>query len=205
MDFEQDSDFSEDLPQDLLHEDNVQSDQDIDNIDEFNNIDGLLYNLDEIQELVSNHFQDAEKLNEPVKINFEIELDSALIESIFPEFILETQDFETIKESFYQLIQSNIEYNIQNSELYRHLQHENLIDMQIYTKEQLLSTKKYLESKEHKILYYLNNDFVKVLGFTTSLFNSIDASNLKEIIISDGNTRNLCSDNHIQEIVDIVK
>ncbi|CAG8721178.1 20075_t:CDS:1, partial [Racocetra fulgida] len=249
MDFEQDSDCSEDLPQDLLHEDNVQSDQDIDNIDEFNNVDGLLYNLDEIQELVSNRFQDAEKSNEPVKINFEIELDSALIESIFPEFGLETQDFETIKESFHQLvnvvvlpleygsgyywnvpkmypnkrknkfagcvtaylecaqrndrkwqrseeqpvkrksearvsierydcfgkikltidpqqrriivqgshqlahlhpeyrkvefpvaaklwIRSNIEYNIQNSELYRRLQHENLIDAQIHTKEQ---------------------------------------------------------------------
>ncbi|CAG8648835.1 7462_t:CDS:2, partial [Cetraspora pellucida] len=104
MDFEQDSNCSEDLPQKLLHEDNVQSDQDIDNIDEFNNVDGLLYNLDKIQELVSNRFQDAEKSNEPVKINFEIELDSAFIESIFPEFGLETQDFETIKESFHQLV-----------------------------------------------------------------------------------------------------
>ncbi|CAG8833903.1 22781_t:CDS:2, partial [Racocetra persica] len=74
------------------------------NVDEFINNDGLLYNLDEVEELISNRFQDAEKSNKSVKVFFEIELDSDLIESIFPESWLDIHDFKTIKGSFHQLI-----------------------------------------------------------------------------------------------------
>ncbi|CAG8712764.1 15844_t:CDS:2, partial [Rhizophagus irregularis] len=48
--------------------------------------DGLLYGLEEVQEIISKRFQDAEDLNEPVILAFEIELDLRLVECIFPEF-----------------------------------------------------------------------------------------------------------------------
>ena len=51
-----------------------------------NETDGLLYGLDEVQEIISKQFQGAESLSDPVKIGFEMELDSRLVECIFPEF-----------------------------------------------------------------------------------------------------------------------
>ncbi|CAB4442174.1 unnamed protein product [Rhizophagus irregularis] len=91
-------------------------------------------------------------------------------------------------------IQKNVKYNLQNPELYKHLQYHKLINAQIHAKEQvyywasvfskriymfnsenqLSSVKEYL--KEHscfKTICYLENDFIKALGFTTPLFNRI--------------------------------
>jgi hypothetical protein len=48
--------------------------------------DGLLYDLKEIQNIISKQFQDVESLNEPVIFAFEIELDSRLVKCIFLEF-----------------------------------------------------------------------------------------------------------------------
>ncbi|CAG8718952.1 3672_t:CDS:2, partial [Racocetra fulgida] len=93
MDLDHDSDSFEDLPLDFLHEDNVQIDQNIENVDEFINNDGLLYNLDEVEELISIDFKMLKN-----------QMNSDLIESIFPESWLDTHDFETIKGSFHQLI-----------------------------------------------------------------------------------------------------
>ncbi|CAB4418607.1 unnamed protein product [Rhizophagus irregularis] len=82
-----------------------QDDQYKNNTDEYNDVtDGLLYGLDEIQVLISKQFQSAEELNEPVKLAFEIELNSKLIEDIFSELQPDTSDLETIKRSFYQLV-----------------------------------------------------------------------------------------------------
>jgi hypothetical protein len=279
--------------------------------------------LDEVQELVAKQFQDAEYLNEPVKLIFEIELNSKLIESIVSAdqqkfwTDTDTHDMETIKRNFHQLanilllpfelgtgyywevrqiylniknkkltgcatvylgctqredrkwkrpenlpvkrrsearsqitryacigriiltidlqqqcvlvqcnhqlahehpqykqvefpmvakewIKNNVKYNLQNPEFYRRLQQYKLIDAQIHTKEQvyywatvfskqtyvfnpvnqLLSAKEYLEKQQgYKIIYYLENDFIRALGFTTPLLNSIGIESLKEIIV----------------------
>ena len=103
-----------------------------------------------------------------------------------------------------QWIKENVKYHLRNPELYKRLQHHKLIDVQIHTKEQvyywasvfskhtymfnsknqLLSAKEYLEKQLcFKTICYLENDFIKALGFTTPLFNRIGATNLKEIII----------------------
>ncbi|CAB5305488.1 unnamed protein product [Rhizophagus irregularis] len=301
-----------------LELDNITQDQHNDNIDECNDeMDGLLYGLSEIQEIISKRFQDAENLNEPVKLTFEIELDSRLVECTFPEFQPDISDIKAIKENFHQLanililpleygsgyyweirkihlitnkkkftgcamiylgctqredrqwqrpenlpvkrrseahapinryscmgnivltidpqqqhilvqgshqqahehpqyrkvafpeaakqwIQNNIKYNLRNPELYKRLQYHELIDAQIHTKEQvyywasvfskdtyifnsenqLLSAKEYLKEKlNFKTIYYLENDFIKALGFTTPLLNRIGITNLKEIIV----------------------
>ncbi|CAB5372059.1 unnamed protein product [Rhizophagus irregularis] len=282
-----------------LELDNITQDQHNDNVDECNDeMDGLLYGLSEIQEIISKRFQDAENLNEPVKLTFEIELDSRLVECIFPEFQPDISDIKAIKENFHQLanililpleygsgyyweirkihlitnkkkftgcamiylgytqredrqwqrpenlpvkrrsearapinryscnhqqahehlqyrkvafpeaakqwIQNNIKYNLRNPELYKCLQYHELIDAQIHTKEQvyywtsvfskdtyifnsenqLLSAKEYLKEKlNFKTIYYLENDFIKALGFTTPLLNRIGITNLKEIIV----------------------
>ncbi|RGB37108.1 hypothetical protein C1646_757270, partial [Rhizophagus diaphanus] len=78
-----------------------------------------------------------------------------------------------------QWIQNNVKYHLQISELYKHLQLHKLIDTKIHTKEQ-----EYLESKQNfKITYYLENDFIRALEFTTPLLNHIGITNLKEIIV----------------------
>jgi hypothetical protein len=83
---------------------NPQDDQYNNNDNGYNNDpDGLLYGLSEVQEIISKQFQNAEDLNEPVKLAFEIELNSRLVEDIFPEFQLDTCDLETIKRNFRQL------------------------------------------------------------------------------------------------------
>ncbi|GBB86228.1 hypothetical protein RclHR1_12670001 [Rhizophagus clarus] len=238
------------------------------NINEYNdNADRLLYSLSEVQEIISKQFQRVEESNEPVKLAFEIELDSRLVECIFPEYQPDICDLETIKKNFQQLvnvlilslkyrsgyywkmrqihlitrkkkptgnataylgcsheqahehpqyrkvvflaaakqwIQDNIEFYLHNSEVYKRLQLHKLIDVQIHTKEQvyywtsifskhtymfnfknqLISTKEYLERQQFfKIIYYLENDFIKTLGFTTLLINHIGITNIKEIIV----------------------
>jgi hypothetical protein len=107
-----------------------------------------------------------------------------------------------------QWIKDNRKYNLQSIEIYRRLQDYNLIDPKVHTKEQvyywasvfnketyvmnrenqLLSTKSYLEKPEFiqngfKVLSYLENDFVRALGFTTSLLKKIGACNITEIVI----------------------
>ncbi|CAB4422618.1 unnamed protein product [Rhizophagus irregularis] len=57
-----------------------------------------------VQEIIFKRFQDAEDLNEPVILAFEIELDSRLVECIFPEFQPYVYDLEKIKKNFRQLI-----------------------------------------------------------------------------------------------------
>ncbi|KAF0552569.1 hypothetical protein F8M41_021636 [Gigaspora margarita] len=105
MNIEQDS-SSDELSSGSLHEDNLQDNENIVNIiNQFNNNNNrLLYNLDEVEEIISRQFQDAENLNEPVNIAFEIELDSGLIESTLPESWLNIHNPKDIKKSFHQLI-----------------------------------------------------------------------------------------------------
>ncbi|CAG8604793.1 15169_t:CDS:2 [Cetraspora pellucida] len=105
-------------------------------------------------------------------------------------------------------IQSNISFNIRCTEVYRQLCKSKLIDSKIHTVEQvyywiykysksaymvnqdnpLLSAKLYLEQskfikQEFKVIIYLENDFLWVLGFLTPLFKYIGAENITEIII----------------------
>ncbi|CAG8608945.1 15371_t:CDS:2 [Cetraspora pellucida] len=105
-------------------------------------------------------------------------------------------------------IQKNIKYYMRNSELYKRLKDEMLIDPQVHTNEQVyywasvysrktyimnsgnqvLSAKLYLEqpkfiTKGFKILNFIENDFVKALGFTTPLLSYIGATNITEIVI----------------------
>ncbi|GBB96788.1 hypothetical protein RclHR1_28320003 [Rhizophagus clarus] len=108
-------------------------------------------------------------------------------------------------ESAKQWIKGNVKYHLQNPELYKHLQHYQLINVQIHTKEQiyywasvfskntymfnsenqLLSAKEYLEEQLcFKTICYLENDIIKALEFTTPLFNQIGITNLKIIIDS---------------------
>ncbi|CAB5392083.1 unnamed protein product [Rhizophagus irregularis] len=58
-------------------------------------------------------------------------------------------------------------------------------DTYIFNSEnQLLSAKEYLKEKlNFKTIYYLENDFIKALRFTTPLLNQIGITNLKEIIV----------------------
>ena len=49
-------------------------------------------------------FQSAEDLNEPVKLAFEIELDSRLIECFFSEFQSDICDLKEIKTNFHKLV-----------------------------------------------------------------------------------------------------
>ena len=52
------------------------------------------------------------------------------------------------------------------------------------SENQLLSAKEYLKEQPHfKTICYLENDFIKALGFTMPLLNRIGVTNLKEIIV----------------------
>jgi len=97
MNFELDDGFPKN------HEDlNIlQDDNDNEDID---NTNGLLYGLGEIQELISKLFQNAEGLNEPANLAFEIELNSRLIECYFSEFHPDTCDHKEIKTNFHKLV-----------------------------------------------------------------------------------------------------
>jgi hypothetical protein len=107
-----------------------------------------------------------------------------------------------------QWIQDNRDYNLRSAEIYRRLRNDNLISPNVHTKEQvyywasifsketymmnqdnqLLSAKTYLERPEFtenkvKVICYLDNDFVRALGFTTPLLHKIGAVNVTEIVI----------------------
>ncbi|CAG8840215.1 1031_t:CDS:2, partial [Gigaspora margarita] len=98
-------------------------------------------------------------------------------------------------------IRTNIKYNLRNPEIYKRLCDEGHINSQVHTKEQvyywvsvfsketyimdntnqLLSSKAYLEQQEfikkgYKIIYYLENDFIRALGFITPMLNRIDST-----------------------------
>jgi hypothetical protein len=60
--------------------------------------------LEKIQDIISKRFQDAEDLNESLIFAFEIELDSRLVECIFPEFQPNVCDLGKIKKNFHQLV-----------------------------------------------------------------------------------------------------
>jgi hypothetical protein len=107
-----------------------------------------------------------------------------------------------------QWIKDNVQYHLHNSEMYRRLQQLDLIDANVHTKEQvyywastfskqtymsnsknqLLSAKEFLEqpdlrSEGFKVLSYLENDFVRALGFATPFINRIGISQIKEIVV----------------------
>ncbi|CAG8541272.1 23481_t:CDS:2 [Dentiscutata erythropus] len=90
--------LDDDIPQEL-------SSESLEKVNENDNINGLLYTLDEVQELVAKQFRDLEDSDEPVKLIFEIELDSRLVENIFlnRESQFDAQDLKAIRESFHQL------------------------------------------------------------------------------------------------------
>lgn len=78
--------------------------------------------------------------------------------------------------------------------MYRRFQYHKLIDAQIHTKEQVYywasvySKNTYIFDTKNqllcfKVIYYLENDFVRALGFTTPLLHCIDVINIKEIIV----------------------
>ena len=105
-------------------------------------------------------------------------------------------------------IKANAGYNLRNTEVYKRLKQQNLIDSEVHTKEQvyywtsvckkdtyvmnqenqLLSAKMYLEQptfseKGFKPLDYIENDFVRAFGFITPLFGIIGAEDVTEVII----------------------
>ncbi|CAG8738914.1 6402_t:CDS:2, partial [Cetraspora pellucida] len=105
-------------------------------------------------------------------------------------------------------IQNNILlYNLRSTEVYRRLCTDKLINPEIHTAEQvyywisvlnretyiknqensLLSAKLYLEqpnfNKRFKVLNYLENDFIRALGFLTPLFKLININEATEIIV----------------------
>ena len=105
-------------------------------------------------------------------------------------------------------IKANAGYNLRNTEVYKRLKQQNLIDSEVHTKEQvyywtsvckkdtyvmnqenqLLSAKMYLEQptfseKGFKPLDYIENDFIRAFGFITPLFGIIGAEDVTEVII----------------------
>ncbi|CAG8603886.1 5902_t:CDS:2, partial [Racocetra persica] len=75
-------------------------------------------------------------------------------------------------------IRNNILFNIRCTEMHRRLHISNLINPEIHTLEQ----PKFIE-KGFKILNYLENNFVRTLGFLTPLFKQIGVENATEIVI----------------------
>jgi hypothetical protein len=284
---------------------------------------GLLYCMDEVEELVARQFREAEQEERPAKLHFEIELDSMLLEDIsFPENLQSNSlDLAKIRTSFQQLteilvlpleagskyyweirklclnsrkkqfsgcataylqctsrddrscqrpenkpvkrrseirvpikrfpcagkisvimdpqqqkaimegehlcahehpihhrvefpkvakewIQKNHKYHLKSTELYRRLIDDLLIVPEVHTKSQvyywasvysketyimkqdnqLESAKSYIEqpriaTKGFKLLYYLDNDFVRALGFMTTLCSKVGIANINEIIV----------------------
>jgi hypothetical protein len=105
-------------------------------------------------------------------------------------------------------IRTNIGNDLRNIEVYRTLCRERLINPEIHTKEQvyywtsthkketyimnqenqLLSARIYLEQHElvdkgFKVLDYIENDFVRALGFITPLLEKIGINNVTEVVI----------------------
>ncbi|CAG8622338.1 10991_t:CDS:2 [Paraglomus occultum] len=105
-------------------------------------------------------------------------------------------------------IKNNIGYGIPKVEFYKRLSNDELIDpekhtyQQVYywvaklsksqfvtdTKNQLKSSKNFLEhctqvDGGYKVIYYLENNFVRALGFTTPFLQLIERSNITELIV----------------------
>lgn len=100
-------------------------------------------------------------------------------------------------------IKNNIALNMKNAEVYQRLTRETIIDPKIHTKEQvyywtsvykkeiymmnkenqLLSAKKFLEQSDFKILCYLENEFVRAMGFLTSLIKHVNLESITEIVV----------------------
>jgi hypothetical protein len=107
-----------------------------------------------------------------------------------------------------ECIKENFSLSLGSTEMHRRLSENRLINPEIHTIEQvyywtsvyrkntyvmnqenqLLSAKLYLERPEFrekgfKVLNYLENDFVRALGFLTPLFKRIGAENTSEIVV----------------------
>ncbi|CAG8618781.1 16407_t:CDS:2 [Cetraspora pellucida] len=130
---------------------------------DYGNNDSPLYGLDKVQKIITKNFQKAESNSKNVNFALEIELNQQLFENISC-----TREW----------IQKNIKYHMRNSELYKRLKNEMLIDPKVHTNEQ----PKFI-TKGFKILNFIENDFVKALGFTTPLLSYIGATNITEIVI----------------------
>ncbi|CAG8500564.1 2191_t:CDS:2 [Cetraspora pellucida] len=80
-------------------------------------------------------------------------------------------------------IKTNIKYNLRNPEIYKCLCNKGQIDPQVHTKEQAYLEQPKFIAKGYKIIYYLENNFIRALGFITLLLNCIGIVNINEIII----------------------
>ncbi|CAG8852850.1 35313_t:CDS:2, partial [Gigaspora margarita] len=72
----------------------------------------------------------------------------------------------------HQLAHEHPQYR-QSSEIYEHLQQHGFINAKVHTKEQ----------QGFKVVYYVENNFVRALGFTTILLDCIGIKNVKEVVI----------------------
>ncbi|CAG8451172.1 14409_t:CDS:2 [Cetraspora pellucida] len=80
-------------------------------------------------------------------------------------------------------IKTNIKYNLRNPEIYKCLCDEGQIDPQVHTKEQAYLEQPKFIAKGYKIIYYLENNFIRALGFITPLLNHIGIVNINEIVV----------------------
>ncbi|CAG8760735.1 21391_t:CDS:1 [Cetraspora pellucida] len=73
--------------------------------DEYDNINTISYCIDEVERFIAIQFQNAKSSKEPAKFEFEIELDSGLLDAVKLGQDLETNplNLEKIKSSFVQL------------------------------------------------------------------------------------------------------
>ncbi|CAG8728726.1 20970_t:CDS:2 [Gigaspora margarita] len=207
----------------------------LEKIKESNDTTGFLYTLDK--------FQDSEDSSKQVKLNFEIELDPSLVESVQQIYLntnkkklticatvyLGCTQYEdrqwqrpenmpqqhTLVQCSYQLaheypqyrqvefpalakewIRNNIKYHLQSSEIYGYLQQHEFTnakaDIHVLFNESALINKKYFEEQQgFKVIYYVKNNFVRALGFTTLLLDHICIKNIKEVVIDSTFKTNL--------------
>lgn len=105
-------------------------------------------------------------------------------------------------------ISRNVNRGFRKIEFYKRLRDEKLINPNVHTYQQvyywalkfsaqqyvtnvsnqLLSSRNFLEQQEladqgYKVIFYLENDFVRALGFTTPFLRHIQTNNISEIII----------------------
>ena len=105
-------------------------------------------------------------------------------------------------------IETNLNYGLRKIEFYRRLSRLKLINPEIHTyqqvyywvaklskkqfvmdsKNQLVSSKNYIEQciqrdEYYKVIYYLENDFVRALGYVTPFLQFIGSSNITELVI----------------------
>ncbi|CAG8820078.1 32847_t:CDS:2 [Gigaspora margarita] len=85
-------------------------------------------------------------------------------------------------------IRDNIKYHLQSSEIYGHLQQHGFINakanIHVPFNKSALINKKYLEEQQgFKVIYYVENNFVRALGFTTLLLDCIGIKNIKKVVI----------------------